>query len=86
MRESVEVLDDDDFQLVHISVQLAEAKRVERLLCAENIRYVVNPEKYRATFLFVFSTERVGAFFYVRTEEVDRCRALLSSQGFSVTD
>ena len=86
MRQPPEFFDDDDLQLVYVSTRLAEAKRVEGILTAEDINYVVQPEKYRATFLFVFPTERIGAFFYVGTEQARRCRALLGSQGFPVAD
>ena len=86
MRQPPDFYDDDDLELVYVSARLAEAKRVEGILTAEDIHYVVQPEKYRATFLFVFPTERIGAFFYVRPKEARRCRALLGSHGLPVTD
>ena len=40
----------------------------------------------RSTFLFLFPTERIGAFFYVRTADEEAGRALLRSNRFHVVE
>ena len=86
MRRSPEELADDDVVLIQIARRLSEAKAVEELLTAAAIDYLVVPDKYHATFLFIFPTERIGAFFYVRPADEQACRSLLTENRFQVVD
>lgn len=52
-----------ELELLYIASTLAEARRVEDLLQAEGMEYVVEPDRYVSGVLF--RSERVGAFFYV---------------------
>lgn len=72
---------DVELELVHISRRLKEAKAVESLLTAHDIDYAVDADRYRATVLFFFPTERVGAFFYVASSAAPSCRVLLRENG-----
>lgn len=84
MRCAAEDFGEDELELVHISRRLREAKAVEALLTDANVDYVVTPDRYRATFLFFFPTQRVGAFFYVSRLDADVSRQLLASRGYQV--
>lgn len=81
MRRTPDDFGDDELELVHISRTLREAKRVEAALDGEGVEYAVTAEPYRARALFVFPTQRIGAFFWVRSPEAATSRALLASRG-----
>ena len=56
---------DQELVLVYVAKRLKEALRIEELLTAAGIDYVVEPDKYRGGLIFV--SERIGAFVYVDT-------------------
>ena len=81
MRQSPEDFGDDELELVHVSRTLREARRVESALTEREVDYAVTAELYQARFLFVFPTQRYGAFFWVRAPEAPPCRELLAARG-----
>ena len=71
---------DQDLALIYIAKRLREAKRLEETLTAGGLDYLVETDTYRGGFLFV--SERVGAFFYVRPEEEAAARTLMEAHRF----
>jgi len=80
MRRSPEYFADEDLDLIYIAKRLSEAQRVEGLLTAEAIDYVVAADEYIGG--VIFRRTRVGAFFYVRATDGDRARAVLQRHGY----
>jgi hypothetical protein len=71
-------------KLIYIARKLNDALRLEELLTESGFDYGVEPDRYRGG--FIFQTERVGAFFYVKPEEEERARAFLAERGFRAAD
>ena len=86
MRREPEWFGENEVELVQLSRKLREAKAVEAALDEAGIEYAVEADKYQATFLLVFPTERWGAFFYVRPEDAARARELLRDRKFMVME
>jgi hypothetical protein len=86
MRREPEWFGEDEVELVQLSRKLREAKNVEAALDEAGIDYAVEADKYQATFLLVFPTERYGAFFYVRPPDAARAREHLRAKGFMVME
>lgn len=84
MRREPADFGDQEIELVHISRTLREAKAVEALLTDRGVDYTVVADRYRAKVLFVFPTERVGAFFYVPVEAAAASRDLIAGAGHAV--
>ena len=72
--------EDAELALVYIAKKLKEAIKLEELLTASEVDYLVEPDKYRGG--FIFQTERVGAFFYVHPDKEAEVRELLRSKGY----
>ena len=77
---------DDDFfgekelSLLYIAKKLRDALRLEDVLTAAAIDYLVETDTYRGGLIFV--SERVGAFFYVDPEVLEETRKSITAQGF----
>jgi hypothetical protein len=77
---------DDDFfgdrelSLLYIAKRLRDALRLEEVLTAAGVDYLIETDTYRGGFIFV--SERVGAFFYVAPEAVEEIRGLIAAGGF----
>jgi len=80
MRQEASFFDTCEPRLVYIAKKLKESLAVEKLLCENGVDYGVEPDRYRGG--FVFQTERVGAFFYVRPDGEERARQLLAQNGY----
>lgn len=80
MRRDEDFFGTDEPFLVYIAKKLREALAVEDLLTNGGVDYLVEPDKYKGGFLFPM--ERIGAFFYVAGNSLDRTRELLRSQGY----
>lgn len=65
--------------LIYMAKRLSEARAVEEALDAGPIDYAVLPESYTGG---LFSSRRVGAFFYVSPLIETQARALLFARGF----
>lgn len=63
---------------VFIAATLAEARRVEDLLSAEGVDYVVQVEQFIKSVLF---GPRNGAAFYVASGQAAYCRSRLTASG-----
>jgi hypothetical protein len=71
---------DQDLALMYIAKRLREAKRLEAILTAANLEYLVETDTYRGGFIFV--SERVGAFFYVHPDYEEACRNVMTQNSF----
>lgn len=80
MLRNEEFFGDQDLALVYIAKRLREAKRLEAILTAANLDYLVETDTYRGGFIFV--SERVGAFFYVHPDYEEECRNVMTQNSF----
>ena len=85
MKRELEFFADVEVELVQVSRRLNEALGVEKLLDREAVDYIVEASTYSAKFLYVFPTQRVGAFFWVPAVDAVRVRSLLSDSGITAT-
>jgi hypothetical protein len=80
MRRLDEAFANLELALVYIAKRLKEAQRLEALLTASGVDYLVETDTYRGGLIFV--SERVGAFFYVPPAAEAGCRAVMTQNGF----
>ncbi len=80
MKRDASYFEDCDPALLYIERRLKDALKLETLLTEAGFDYGVEADKYRGG--FIFQTERVGAFFYVRPEAETAARSLLESRGY----
>jgi hypothetical protein len=79
MLREPEFFEDQKLTLIYVAKRLKEARAVEKALDAGPIDYVVVPEPYTGG---LFSSRRIGAFFYVSPQVEVEARTLLFTQGF----
>jgi hypothetical protein len=75
-----EFFEDQELVLIYMAKRLREARAVEDALDAAELDYTVIPEHYTGGVFF--TSQRVGAFFYVTPPSVARARASLLARGF----
>lgn len=80
MRQEASYFEGQDPRLIYIAKKLKESLAVELLLCENSVEYAVEADNYRGG--FVFTSERVGAFFYVRPDAENSTRNLLAEHGY----
>jgi hypothetical protein len=80
VRQAPDYFGDEELLLVYIAKKLKEAQALEEVLTEGGIDYAVEPDRYRGGFLF--ASERVGAFFYVREEVNEETRELMRTKGY----
>ena len=73
-------LGDQDLALLYVAKKLKEALRLEELLTAAGLDYLVEPDKYRGG--LIFQSERIGAFFYVTPPDEPAARHILEREGY----
>lgn len=81
MRRDPDYFGDIELVLLYIAKKLKEALKVEDTLTAAGIDYAVETDTYRGGMIFV--SERVGAFFYVTPDFLDRAREVLREHNFT---
>jgi hypothetical protein len=81
MRQDEAFFGDQDLALMYIAKRLREAKRLEEVLTASNLDYLVETDTYRGGIIFV--SERVGAFFYVHPDHEETCRNVMIKNSFT---
>jgi hypothetical protein len=82
MRREPDELDPDDAALVYAARKVRHARRVEALLTAAGVDYVVETDVISVGMLF--RSQRVGAFFYVASVDETRAREVLAREGFEL--
>ena len=80
MRQAPEFFGEVELSLLYIAKKLKEALKLETLLTAEDVEYLVETDTYKGG--IIFPSERVGAFFYVAPEELDRAREIALRNGY----
>jgi hypothetical protein len=80
MRQDPSFFDDHNPRLIYIAKKLKESLAVELLLSENDVDYGVETDRYRGG--FVFQTERVGVFFYVRPDAEAGARDLLTQNSY----
>ena len=75
MRRDPDFFGDAELVLVYVARRLKDALRLEHVLSAGEVDYVVKPAQYSTGLLF--RSQRVGAFFYVTSECESRTGALM---------
>lgn len=71
----MEIEDAQELKLIYIAKRLKEALALEEILTNAGLEYDVRPDTYRGGIIFV--SERIGAFFYVWPEDVDKAHEVL---------
>lgn len=80
MRRESDFFGDNELSLVYLARLLRDALKLEELLSASGVDYLVETGTYTSGFLI--RRELTGAYFYVSPSDDARARALLSSNGF----
>ena len=80
MRQEPDFFGDVDLSLLYIAKKLKEALALEDVLTKANVDYLVEPDTYKGG--IIFSSERIGAFFYVLPEHLDSAQAILRSHKY----
>lgn len=80
MKRDEDFFGDQDLGLIYIAKRLKEALKLEDVLTAAGVDYLVEPDKYSGG--IIFRTERVGAFFYVPIVALPSTRELMQRHGY----
>jgi len=80
-RVAIEDFSDREITRIYIAQNIKEATQVEQMLSKQNIDYAIELESYFQ--ITLFSSEYVGAVFYVLADQADFCREVLESAGLS---
>lgn len=80
MRQEASFFEDREAVLLYIAKKLRDATRLEEVLAAAGIDYGVEADEYRGG--VVFTTTRIGAFFYVLPETAPVARETMERAGF----
>ena len=80
MKREPDFFQDLEMDLLYIGKRLRDAQKLEGILDTASFEYAVEPDTYHGG--VVFRTERVGAFFYVLPEELERAQLVLKENGF----
>jgi len=83
-RVTLDDFSDKEVARIYLAGELAEAKRVEEILSANGINYVVEVEPYVRSSVFSFSSKYAGAAFYVLSGQADFCKRALFEAGLKV--
>lgn len=75
MRQEPDFFGETELSLVYIAKRLKEALALEERLTEAGVDYLVEPDTYKGG--IIFASERIGAFFYVRPEELNRAHDVL---------
>jgi len=84
MRREPGFFTDAELTLVYLARRLSESLKVEELLTANEIDYLVETGTYLGGFLF--RRELVGAYFYVASPGAEGARQLLATHGYRPQD
>jgi hypothetical protein len=66
--------------LIYIAKRLKEALALEEVLTGAGLEYAVEPDTYRGG--IIFASERIGAFFYVREEDVPQAHEVMKQHRY----
>jgi hypothetical protein len=80
MKQEASFFEDREAILVYIARKLRDATRLESVLTEAGVDYGVEADEYRGG--LIFSSTRIGAFFYVLPEAVAAAREIMARAGF----
>jgi len=80
MKQEASFFEGKEPVLVYIAKRLRDALRLEDLLTAAGVDYGVEADEYRGG--IIFTSTRVGAFFYVLPETVAPAHTVMRQNGF----
>ena len=80
MRRNSEFFQEAELDLVYMARRLPDALRLEELLTAVGVDYLVETGLYSAG--FIMRRELTGAFFYVAPAQLDFTRDFLQRNGY----
>lgn len=80
MKQTPDFFEGKDPKLLYIAKRLDDALALETLLNEAGVDYGVEADEYSGGLLF--PSPRMGAFFYVLPEAVERATALLEERGY----
>jgi hypothetical protein len=80
MKQEASFFDNREPVLIYIAKKLRDATRLEAVLTAAGLDYGVEADEYRGG--VVFSSTRIGAFFYVLPETVASARETMERAGY----
>lgn len=84
MRREPEYFGDAELTLLYMARRLPDALRLEKLLDANGIDYLIETGTYTGGFLI--RRELTGAFFYVTADTVDSARQFLAANAYKPYD
>lgn len=80
MRRDDEEFAKRDLELIYIAKKLREAQGLETALGEAGFDYLIETDTYSGG--VIFRTQRVGAFFYVPPEDLERAQGFLRERGY----
>src|SRR5262249_50710527 len=80
MNQDANVFDGQEPVLAYIAKKLKDALRLESLVTDAGVDYGVEADEYRGG--LIFTTTRIGAFFYVLPESVAPAHAVMREHGY----
>jgi len=80
MKQEASYFNNREAVLIYIAKKLREATRLESVFTEAGVDYGVEADEYRGG--VVFTTTRIGAFFYVVPEAVTAARETMERHGF----
>jgi hypothetical protein len=80
MKQEASFFENREAILIYIAKKLRDATRLESVLTEAGLDYGVEADEYRGG--VVFTTTRIGAFFYVLPEAVAAARGTMERAGF----
>jgi len=80
MKQEASFFDDREAVLIYIAKKLRDATRLEAVLTEAGVDYGVEADEYRGG--VVFTTTRIGAFFYVLPAAVAVAKETMERAGF----
>ena len=81
MRQDPGHFEDRELSLVYIAKRLTDALALEDSLTKTQVDYLVETDKFSGG--IIFRTERVGAFFYVDSEQAEAVKQKMTAAGFT---
>jgi hypothetical protein len=81
VRQEPDFFGEAELSLLYIAKKLKESLALEKLLIEQSIDYLVEPDTYRGG--LIFASERVGAFFYVAPDQLEKARSVLVTNGYA---
>ncbi|MCP4349683.1 MAG: hypothetical protein GY795_29740 [Desulfobacterales bacterium] len=74
----METFSADEVTRIFIAKNVNEAEEIEQLLTENEIKYAIELEPF---FISAFHSERMGAVFYVLSDQGAFCRKIIAEQG-----